>query len=170
MGHYVVEILIWVMAVFFGGCAVGYALRSLTGTKEIVVAPVPVSETLPPGPLPVEPVVQPSPPLGVALADPPVEPAHMSRPRGLAKARGGKPDRLQQINGIGPKNEKLLHHQGFFHFDQIAQWTPAEVAWIDDHLKFRGRIARDQWVRQASLLAEGKDDAFRKEFGIQKRG
>ena len=42
---------------------------------------------------------------------------------------------------------------GFYHFDQIAAWTPAEVAWVDARLKFKGRIERDSWIAQAAALA-----------------
>jgi hypothetical protein len=42
---------------------------------------------------------------------------------------------------------------GFYHFDQIAAWTPAEVAWVDARLKFKGRIERDDWIAQAAALA-----------------
>ena len=160
MMHYVIELLLWFLAVFFAGCIVGYLLRGLRSRDEIAeVAPAPVEIKTEPAPEP-EPV-----PIVVTP-----DPSHMTRPKGLPEPRGGKPDKLQAIAGIGPKNEKLLHHQGVFHFDQIAQWTPEQVAWIDDHLKFRGRVARDQWVRQAMLLAEGRDDEFRTEFGSAKRG
>ncbi len=82
--------------------------------------------------------------------------ARMERPKGMASARDGKPDDLQQISGIGPKNEKILHTLGFFHFDQLAAWGQGEVAWVDDHLKFNGRITREKWVEQATLLAAGE--------------
>jgi predicted flap endonuclease-1-like 5' DNA nuclease len=88
-----------------------------------------------------------------------------SRPRGLDKARGGKPDDLKRISGIGPKNEKVLHNLGVFHFDQIAAWTEQQIDWVDDHLNFNGRIAREAWVHQASLLADGKEDEFLKQYG-----
>jgi NADH-quinone oxidoreductase subunit E len=42
---------------------------------------------------------------------------------------------------------------GFYHFDQIAAWTTAEVAWVDARLKFKGRIERDDWIAQAAALA-----------------
>jgi NADH-quinone oxidoreductase subunit E len=89
----------------------------------------------------------------------------MARPRGIEAPRGGKPDDLQRISGIGPKNEKVLHHLGFYHFDQIAAWTEEQVTWVDDHLKFNGRIVREGWVRQAALLAEGKEEEFAKLYG-----
>jgi len=47
---------------------------------------------------------------------------------------------------------------GFYHFDQVAGWTPGEVAWVDQNLEgFKGRVTRDQWVVQAKLLAAGSD-------------
>lgn len=78
------------------------------------------------------------------------------RPRGLAAARGGKPDNLQLISGVGPKLEKTLQGLGFFHFSQIAGWSSDEVLWVDEHLRFKGRIAWDKWIAQAKKLAAGK--------------
>ena len=71
----------------------------------------------------------------------------------LTEARGGKGDDLKRIKGIGPKLEGQLHELGVFHFDQIAAWTEAEIAWVDDQLSFKGRITRDDWVQQARALA-----------------
>ena len=88
----------------------------------------------------------------------------MERPRGLSEARGGKADDLQRISGIGPKNEKILHSLGFFHFDQISVWTVEQVAWVDDHLRFNGRIGREKWIEQAELLAKGDDAEFERRF------
>jgi NADH-quinone oxidoreductase subunit E len=87
------------------------------------------------------------------------------RPRGIARPRGGKADRLQRISGIGPKNETVLHSLGFFHFDQIAAWTPEQMEWVDDHLRFNGRIRREKWVDQARLLAAGDEAKFRRLYG-----
>ena len=84
--------------------------------------------------------------------------AVQSKPSALPSARGGKADDLKIIVGIGPKLEILCHKLGFFHFDQIAAWTAAEIAWVDDNLEgFKGRVTRDNWVDQArSLAARGK--------------
>lgn len=95
----------------------------------------------------------------------PAAPGKMEKPKGLASARGGKADNLQRISGIGPKNESILHKLGFFHFDQIAAWTATEVTWVDDHLRFGGRIAREEWIKQAGLLATGKEAEFTKLYG-----
>jgi predicted flap endonuclease-1-like 5' DNA nuclease len=89
----------------------------------------------------------------------------MQRPRGITAARGGKADNLQRISGVGPKNEKILHGLGFFHFDQIAEWTAKEVEWVDDHLRFGGRIKREEWIKQARLLADGKEAEFTRLYG-----
>jgi NADH-quinone oxidoreductase subunit E len=77
------------------------------------------------------------------------------KPAGLAGARDGRADDLKIIKGIGPKLELLCHSLGFYHFDQIANWTAAEIAWVDDNLEgFKGRVTRDAWVSQAKLLAK----------------
>jgi NADH-quinone oxidoreductase subunit E len=77
------------------------------------------------------------------------------KPAGLTGARGGKADDLKIIKGIGPKLEALCHSLGYYHFDQIAAWTPEEIAWVDDNLEgFKGRVTRDEWVRQARELAK----------------
>lgn len=87
------------------------------------------------------------------------------RPKGLPGARGGKPDKLQMISGVGPKLEKTLHGLGFFHFDQIAGWGTDQIAWVDEHLRFKGRIERDQWIAQCKLLAADDLDQFNKLYG-----
>ena len=77
-----------------------------------------------------------------------------SRPEGLSAARGGVPDDLKEISGIGPALETMLHGLGYYHFDQVASWTEAEEAWIDDNLEgFKGRVSRDNWIEQAKALA-----------------
>ncbi len=48
-----------------------------------------------------------------------------------------------------------LNFLGVYHFDQIAAWTPANVAWVDQYLRLRGRITRERWVEQAGELARG---------------
>ena len=86
-----------------------------------------------------------------------------TKPKSLKKARGGKADNLKEIKGVGPKLEALLNSLGFFHFDQIAAWTEAELAWVDDNLEgFKGRATRDEWVAQAKVLATGGETEFSK--------
>jgi predicted flap endonuclease-1-like 5' DNA nuclease len=77
------------------------------------------------------------------------------RPASVAAPRQGAPDDLTLIEGIGPKTEKTLQALGIFHFDQIADWSRANCAWVDGYLRLRGRIERERWVEQARALARG---------------
>ncbi|OYX41474.1 MAG: NADH-quinone oxidoreductase subunit E [Rhodobacterales bacterium 32-67-9] len=101
-----------------------------------------------------------------APAPAPVEPAAAAKPkkpRALKAPRKGGADDLKMIKGVGPKLEALLHSLGFYHFDQVAGWTAAELAWVDDSLEgFRGRASRDGWIEQAKLLAGGGETEFSK--------
>jgi len=84
-----------------------------------------------------------------------------SKPETLSAARGGQPDDLKMIKGVGPKLEKLLHSMGFFHFDQVGSWQDAEVSLVDQNLEgFKGRVTRDNWVAQAKTLAGGGQTEF----------
>jgi len=81
-----------------------------------------------------------------------------SRPAMLGAPRDGRADDLKRIKGIGPALEGILNEMGVWHFDQIAAWSPDEVAWIDANLqRFKGRASRDGWVGQARALVEGGD-------------
>ncbi|MHA3980270.1 NADH-quinone oxidoreductase subunit NuoE [Halovulum sp. GXIMD14794] len=92
------------------------------------------------------------------IGRPEVDKTEEGRPVGIEAARDGQPDDLKKISGVGPKLEKLLHSLGFFHFDQIAAWTEAEIEWVDQNLEgFKGRVTRDNWVEQARDLAKGDD-------------
>ena len=71
----------------------------------------------------------------------------------LAAPRGGVKDRLIDIKGIGPVNEKKLNEHGIFHFDQVASWKKADIAAAEAYLAFDGRIEREDWVGQAKALA-----------------
>lgn len=83
------------------------------------------------------------------------------RPEALDGPRGGTADDLKMIKGVGPKLEALLHSLGFYHFDQVATWTAAEIAWVDRNLDgFKGRVVRDRWVAQARILAAGGQTEF----------
>ncbi len=83
-------------------------------------------------------------------------------PETLSEARAEGADDLKLLKGVGPKLEQTLNDLGFFHFDQIAKWTDAEVAWVDTRLKFKGRIQRDGWIDQARTLASGGETEFSK--------
>lgn len=83
------------------------------------------------------------------------------KPAMLEAPRDGQADDLKMIKGIGPKLEQLLHSMGVYHFDQIAAWSEAELAWVDANLEgFKGRASRDEWVAQAQNLATGAETEF----------
>ncbi len=95
-----------------------------------------------------------------AVADIPGGDAQESKPETLSAARAEGPDDLKLISGVGPKLEQTLNELGFYHFDQVAKWGPQEIAWVDARLRFKGRIARDNWMAQAKTLAEGGETEF----------
>lgn len=70
----------------------------------------------------------------------------------------GEADDLRQIKGIGPKIAGILEELGIRRFEQIAAWTPENVAWVNDHLKFKGRIEREKWIPQAEALIAARED------------
>lgn len=78
----------------------------------------------------------------------PVQPTQLDDP-----GNGG--DDLTQIAGIGPKIAEVLNGLGIWTFAQIAEWTPENAAWIDQHLSFQGRIQREDWIAQAAGLGAG---------------
>mgnify|MGYP000333157781 CR=1 FL=1 len=89
------------------------------------------------------------------------EPATGKKPRTMKAPRKAGADDLTLIKGVGPKLKDLLGTLGFYHFDQIAKWTEAETAWVDENLEgFKGRATRDDWVTQAATLAAGGETEF----------
>jgi NADH-quinone oxidoreductase subunit E len=112
-------------------------------------APVP-DEAQKIGKPPVKPSATPTPEAGAG-----------TKPQTMTAPREAGADNLKLIKGVGPKLEAMLHKMGFFHFDQIAKWSAAEVAWVDENLEgFKGRVTRDDWVAQATVLAEGGETDF----------
>ncbi|MDX8524036.1 NADH-quinone oxidoreductase subunit E [Mesorhizobium sp. MSK_1335] len=74
-------------------------------------------------------------------------------------------DDLKLISGVGPKIEGTLHSLGIYTFAQVASWKKAEREWVDGYLNFRGRIERDDWVKQAKALAKGGVAEYIRVFG-----
>ena len=79
-----------------------------------------------------------------------------AKPELLAVPRYGKGDDLGLIWGVADKLAEKLNALGIWHFDQIASWTPANVAWFETQMDgFKGRIDRDKWIEQCQKLASG---------------
>ena len=71
----------------------------------------------------------------------------------FSSAVHGAKDDLKRISGVGPKLEGLLNDNGVFYFWQVASWDDSDIEFVDQQLDvFKGRIKRDEWVRQASGL------------------
>jgi predicted flap endonuclease-1-like 5' DNA nuclease len=97
-----------------------------------------------------------------AKAAPKPKAAKPAGPERLTAARKGKADDLKEIEGIGPAMEKLVNSLGFYHYDQIASWSDADVELVDAEMKtFKGRIVRDKWVAQAKIIVSEGLEAFR---------
>jgi predicted flap endonuclease-1-like 5' DNA nuclease len=73
-------------------------------------------------------------------------------------------DNLQRIGGINAEIEKLLGVQGISRYGQVAGWSSADIERFDRLLGSQGRIARENWVEQAQILAKGGDTAHSRAF------
>ena len=99
---------------------------------------------------------------------PAAKPAAKAAPARAAQAKDGRPammrdapeggqaDDLKKISGVGPKLEQTLNELGIYHYEQIAGLKKKDIAWVDERLRFKGRIERDDWVGQAKALAKAK--------------
>ncbi len=74
----------------------------------------------------------------------------------LSAPQGGKADELGLISGVAEKTEKLLNDNGVYHFWQVAAMTDADIAALEQDLKFPGRVKREEWQDQARELMAGK--------------
>ncbi|HWK39599.1 MAG TPA: hypothetical protein VNR88_11835, partial [Hyphomicrobium sp.] len=72
----------------------------------------------------------------------------------------GKFDDLKRIRGIGVLIEKKLNQLGICYYEQIANWTSADVERISNLLDFKGRIERESWIEQARILGTGGQTEF----------
>ncbi|SCB60007.1 NADH-quinone oxidoreductase subunit E [Rhizobium aethiopicum] len=93
----------------------------------------------------------------LTVVKPASEPVPANQPKPAVKAktaqRTAKADDLKLIAGIGPKLEQVLNARGIRSFADIAAWSDEDIARLDADLGFNGRIARDDWIGQAKVLA-----------------
>jgi class III poly(R)-hydroxyalkanoic acid synthase PhaE subunit len=59
---------------------------------------------------------------------------------------------LTQIKGIGPKMAEKLYEHGIKNFTQLAAMNKQFAEQLDETLKARGRILREDWIGQAKKL------------------
>lgn len=143
MGYLIFQTLILLLIAFVIGCIIGCLLKRAFGPNGVDTV-TPQSATPPP------------PPAAAIDTSLSVD----GRPEKLAAPRGGAKDNLKRIKGIGPVNEGRLNELGIYHFDQIAGWGSREIDWVDEHLSFKGRIEREDWINQAKTLASGGNTDF----------
>ncbi len=67
----------------------------------------------------------------------------------------GDADDLTKISGVGPVILGKLKALGIIKFEQIAKFSKEDIDRVDDRLAFKGRIERDDWLKQAAELAKG---------------
>lgn len=79
---------------------------------------------------------------------------------GLAPAASGAIDDLKRIRGVGVLIEKKLNALGITSYEQVANWTGADIDRISQVLDFKGRIERESWIEQARILASGGQTEF----------
>jgi len=90
----------------------------------------------------------------VASAEPVAAPKPAAKAKAAAApAAAAGADDLKQLSGVGPALEKKLHAAGVTSFAQIAAWTDADVAAMDEQLSLKGRVEREGWIAQAAELA-----------------
>jgi NADH-quinone oxidoreductase subunit E len=87
----------------------------------------------------------------------------------LFKAPAGAPDDLKLISGVGPVLEGRLNALGITKWSQVAALTSEQIDQVEGSLNFKGRVARDNWLQQAEVLARGGVDEYRKVFGKDPR-
>ncbi|MBR9922778.1 MAG: DUF1049 domain-containing protein [Bacteroidetes bacterium] len=77
----------------------------------------------------------------------------------IPKAKKKHKDDLKLINGIGPFIEDQLNDIGIYTFEQVAALDEDMIGHVTKAIGFfPGRIKRDDWVGQASRLADIKSD------------
>jgi len=77
-------------------------------------------------------------------------------PAAAANKNARGEDDLSLLSGVGPVLEKKLREAGITTFRQIAELTPEAAKELDEKLKLRGRIEREEWIEQAKELMAGK--------------
>ena len=160
MGYLFTQTFIWLILAFLLGLFLGWVLRGMTCRKEVSPATgnsgMAVASSEPTASVSETKVaaVDSKP----TVADVPAITDDM-RPASLA-APNGEADDLKRIKGVGPVIQKTLNELGIYHFQQIADFSADNVAWVDNYIAFPGRIGREGWVAQAADLVEGVKTEF----------
>jgi len=138
---------------------------ALAPSLEVPKAPAPA-----PAPAPAAAAPAPARAASVAESSTPSDFSHLRSVRsealrgedgGRASGRNaGDIDDLKRIRGIGVLIEKKLNSLGITQYEQVANWTGADIERISRILDFKGRIEREHWIEQARILATGGQTEF----------
>jgi predicted flap endonuclease-1-like 5' DNA nuclease len=177
----ILQTLLLVAIAYILGCILGCLLHQWFGAAPKVAAaaaPAVTAAATPRVASPPPPPPAPKPaPVAAPIAPKPAETKPAAPRRAPAKKAAPKPkpapkpkatakptakDDLKRIKGIGGQNEARLNAVGVTAFAQIAAWTKRDQAEMGERLAFPGRIEREEWVKQAKVLAKGGDTAFSK--------
>ena len=74
----------------------------------------------------------------------------------VTEAPGQAPEDLSLVNGISTSLKKKLEAEGVQNISQLAELSPERITVLDEKLKLKGRIGREEWVEQAKDLLAGK--------------
>ncbi len=175
MTMFIIQSLLLMAIAYILGCIIGCILHRLFVEPEkaaVAAAPIAAAAAVAPK---VEPKPEPK-PMPVAAPAPKPKPVAKPAPAPKPKAKVSKPkpkpkpkpaapavkDDLKRIKGIGPQNEGRLNNVGVTAFAQIAAWSAKDQREMGERLAFPGRIEREEWVKQAKVLAKGGTTAFAK--------
>lgn len=101
-----------------------------------------------------------------ALPEQPESSPPSPEPTPPAAASVAPSSELGQLKGLGPKLAATLAELGYTRIEQIAALGPDQAEALDARLgAFRGRMARDRWIEQATLLTAGDRAGYEARFG-----
>ncbi len=152
MTMFIIQSLLLLAIAYILGCICGYLLHRLFAAPELapVAVPKPVAS----------PVIDPAPVAPIITPNPKPKPKPKPKPAPVVAATAR--DDLKRIRGVGPQNEARLNTVGVTAFAQIADWSAKDQREVGERLAFPGRIEREDWVKQAKVLAKGGETAFAK--------
>jgi predicted flap endonuclease-1-like 5' DNA nuclease len=127
---------------------------------EVFEAEPAVSPILPGGSVAPGPAVPASAPRGESYAGLRSVRSEALRGEGAGGVTSGEIEDLKRIRGIGVLIEKKLNSLGITAYEQVANWTRADIDRISQVLDFKGRIERENWIEQARILASGGQTEF----------
>jgi NADH-quinone oxidoreductase subunit E len=69
----------------------------------------------------------------------------------MSSAERGTPDALQRLTGVDAELEAALHSLGLYYYSQFADWSPEQVAYVEQRIaKAAGKAG--QWSAEVRAL------------------